>query len=86
MGFCCLPHRGHGISYGYNHLFRCGIDFALARGLQAHSYENGPMGYFHAGEGANRACMDDLVVDTELRKMHNALDVELSIRRIREAM
>ena len=44
------------------------------------------MGYFHAGEGANRACMDDLVVDTELRKMHNALDVELSIRRIREAM
>jgi hypothetical protein len=27
-----------------------------------------------------------LVVDTELRKMHNALGVELSIRRIREAM
>jgi len=41
----------------------CGINFALARGLQAH-----------------------LVVDMKLRKMHNALGVELSMRRIREAM
>jgi hypothetical protein len=63
MGFRCLPRRGHGKGCGYNFLCRRGIDFAVARRLQAH-----------------------LVVDTELRKMHNALDVELSIRRIREAM
>jgi hypothetical protein len=33
-----------------------------------------------------RGLQAHLVVDTELRKMHNALDAELSIRRIREAM
>jgi hypothetical protein len=33
-----------------------------------------------------RGLQTHLMVDTELRKRHNALDVELSIRRIREAM
>jgi hypothetical protein len=33
-----------------------------------------------------RGLQAHLMVDTELHKRHNALDVELSIRRIREAM
>ena len=33
-----------------------------------------------------RGLQAHFVVDTKSRKMHNALDVELSIRRIREAM
>jgi hypothetical protein len=84
--FRYLPRRGHDIDLGYNFLFPCGTDFAVVRGLQTHSYANAVPGCFYAGEGAALGCMNDLVVDTELRKMHNALDVELSIRRIREAM